>query len=50
MDINEIINSERSGNEVISDLKRKSIVVPSWEKLRKEYEQKEHPVMDKATI
>ena len=48
MDINEIINSERSGNEVISDLKRKSIVVPSWEKLRKEYEQKEHPVMDKA--
>lgn len=47
MNINEIISSERSGNSIIADLKKKSIVVPSWEILRKQYEPKEHPVMDK---
>ena len=48
MDINEIISAERNGSDIISDLKKKSIVVPSWDKLRKEYEPKEHPVMDKT--
>lgn len=47
MEINEIISSERSGNSIITDLKKKSIVVPSWDALRKEYEPKGHPVMDK---
>ena len=45
MDIKEITQQGRDANSVISDLKRKSVSVPSWSKLRKEYDPKEHPVM-----
>jgi hypothetical protein len=31
----------------IAELKRKSVYVPAWADLKKEYEQKYHPVMDK---
>lgn len=55
MDIKEITSPERKAFDVITDLKKKSIVVKPWEELRKEYDPKEHPVMkdpaykDKAT-
>lgn len=45
MDIREITNQERDARSVISSLKQKTISVPSWETLRKEYEPKFHPVM-----
>lgn len=47
--IDEIIESNRMPVDIISDLKLKTIVVPPWSKLEKEYEPKYHPVMtDKA--
>ena len=45
MDILDIINENREAQVVISDLKKKSINVPSWAILRKEYDPKLHPVM-----
>lgn len=46
MDINEIISIERDGNSIIADLKRKSVIVPPWNKLEEQYNPKKHPVMD----
>lgn len=52
MDINEIINLEnRQPQEIVDDLKRKSIVVPSWGGrvgLEREYNPRKHPVMSRA--
>lgn len=45
MDINEIINPERDAVSIIGDLKRKTIAVPSWADLAKEYNPNLHPVM-----
>jgi hypothetical protein len=45
MDIKEITRTDRDAKGIISDLKRKSVVVPAWEKLKKEYDPKLHPVM-----
>lgn len=45
MDINEIISPERNAVSIIGDLKRKTISVPSWSKLAKEYNPNLHPVM-----
>ena len=45
MDIKEITQQERDARSVISDLKRKTVSVPAWENLRKEYDPKLHPVM-----
>jgi len=45
MDIKEITKAGRDSKSVISDLKRKSVVVPAWACLRKQYDTKEHPVM-----
>ena len=44
--INEILN--RSAQEAITFLRQKSIAVPSWTKLAKEYDTNNHPVMDKT--
>lgn len=44
MDINEIIAKDRTASSIIADLKKKSINVPSWAVLRKEYNPKEHPI------
>lgn len=44
MTIEEIL-SLGSPDKVIEALKQKSIEIPEWEKLRKEYDPKEHPVM-----
>lgn len=44
-DIKQITASDRTPNQIIADLKKKTVVVPSWETLRKEYDPKLHPVM-----
>lgn len=44
MDINEILN-QADPKAIIGALKRKSISVPSWATLEKEYEQRLHPVI-----
>lgn len=44
MNIKEITNG-RPIPDIIADLKNKSICVPSWDKLQKEYDPRKHPVM-----
>ncbi|MCC8117280.1 MAG: phage portal protein [Bacteroidales bacterium] len=44
MDVNEIIAEGRMPADAIADLKKKSIVLPDWEKLEKEYNPRKHPV------
>lgn len=44
MDINEILDADISVKEKITKLQAKTIVVPSWSKLEKEYKPKLHPV------
>lgn len=46
-DAREIINRAKGGENVISELMAKSVNVPSWDILRKEYDPRLHPVMDK---
>jgi hypothetical protein len=43
----EIFATDRKAAEIITDLKDKSVVVPSWAMLEKEYNPKKHPVMNK---
>lgn len=43
----EILNPARPVSEIIIDLKEKSVVVPNWAVLEKEYNPKKHPVMNK---
>ena len=43
--IDEIIESGRRPDEVITELKMKTVIVPPWSKLKKEYDPKLHPVM-----
>lgn len=48
MDIDELIRSAiEDGENITGQLKQKSVEVPSWEKLKKEYDPELHPVMDK---
>lgn len=49
MTINEIMNPNRPIAEIIDDLKQKSISVPSWERLEKEYDPKKHGVHTEKT-
>lgn len=46
--IEQILDSSRPASDIISDLKDKAIVVPSWSMLVKEYDPKRHPVKNKA--
>lgn len=46
--IDEIIKDGRPAVDIISDLKEKSICVPAWRDLEKEYNPKKHPVMNRA--
>lgn len=50
MDIKELIRRAReTGEDITSALSQKSVEVPSWDILEKEYDPKKHPVMDKST-
>ena len=44
MDIRELINGGRPASAIISDLKHKTITVPSWTELDKAYDPRKHPV------
>lgn len=47
MDIAEIIDLKgKKAEDIITSLKEKSITVPAWKDLEKEYDPKKHPVMD----
>ena len=48
MEISEIIKRAKAGEDVTSLLKQKSISLPSWADLKKEYDPKLHPVMDEG--
>ena len=45
MDIKEVINGA-SANDTINALKEKSVVVPEWGNLAKEYDVEKHEIMD----
>ncbi len=47
--IDEILDSQRLPVEIIDDLRLKTVVLPPWSKLEKEYEPKYHPVMTDKT-
>ena len=48
MDIQDIIKRAESGENVTGELRAKSITVPPWYDLEKEYNPTKHPVMNKA--
>ena len=48
MNIEEIINPQKKTTEIIEALREKSIILPHWSKLEKEYEPTKHPIMNKA--
>lgn len=48
MDIQDIIKRAKTGEDVTSLLKQKSIDLPSWHDLEKEYDPTKHPVMDEG--
>lgn len=48
MDIKELIQRAKNGEDVTSLLREKSIIVPAWSELKKEYDPMLHPVMDKS--
>ena len=45
-EITEIINSTRAASDIISDLKNKSVNVPEWSKLLKDYEPSKHKIVN----
>ena len=45
MPLQDIIGAETDAATVISALKKKTVAVPAWERLRNEYEARLHPVM-----
>ena len=47
MDIQDIIRRAEAGENVTRELRQKSITVPPWYDLEKEYDPTKHPVMDK---
>ena len=47
-EINAILADEQTDEVIITKLKEKSIFVPDWGKLRKEYDPREHQVMDES--
>ena len=49
MEIKEITKSGRDVKQIISDLKRKNVIVPAWSELKKQYEPKLHPVVTDKT-
>ena len=47
MNIKEIVAAGQNAGWTITELKRKSVVVPAWTELLKAYDTKRHPVMNK---
>jgi len=47
MKIEDLFNSDKTPAQMVAELKRKSIDIPKWSELEKEYDPKKHPVMDK---
>ena len=45
MKIKEITDSTRRPQQIIDDLKRKTVTPPAWSDLVKEYDARKHPVM-----
>lgn len=45
MKIQEITNSQRRPQQIIDDLKKKTVTPPAWSDLEKEYNTRKHPVM-----
>lgn len=43
--LQEIFEAGRDANQILADLKKKTIVVPGWSKLENEYDPRKHPVM-----
>lgn len=43
--LQEIFEAGRDANQILADLKKKTIVVPAWSRLEKEYDPTKHPVM-----
>ena len=43
--LQEIFEAGRDANQILADLKKKTVVVPGWSKLEKEYDPTKHPVM-----
>ncbi len=49
MNIDDLIQRARTaGDDITSELRQKSIDIPAWSKLVKEYDPTKHPVMDQA--
>ena len=49
MEIKEITSETRDAGSIIADLKKKSVQVPAWAELEKEYEPSKHPVKTDKT-
>lgn len=49
MNIQDIINKDRQPGTIIDDLKKKTVAVPSWAALEKEYDPSKHPVITDPT-
>jgi SPP1 family phage portal protein len=45
--LKEIFKEGRPLKEIVNDLKQKTVEIPEWNTLKKDYDPKEHPVMDK---
>lgn len=45
MKIEDIISSKRPAQSIIDDLKQKTVSIPSWSTLEKEYDANQHPVI-----
>ena len=50
MDINEIISDGRPVVDIIADLKDKSIPVPAWSDLEKDYDPTKHEIMTNPAL
>lgn len=48
LDIQDIIRRAEAGENVTGELRAKSVYVPSWGELEKEFNPQKHPVMDKT--
>lgn len=48
MDIQDLIRRAKNGEDVTSQLREKSVEVPAWSELKKEYDPRLHPVMDEG--